>query len=375
MTGDNAAPASKERFQFTTGEIVAVISVFVALVVLLSVIRYSPSYEAGKVSLGWLWVNTFYYDIQAQFVDLLRWIANLIGKVWPWLAFRIFDVVGTKYGETQSGEASSSEWNYCLMVPFIVGWLVWRQVPQLRALPLAGSTHGYALLGFGIFLYLAGFLMESYYVGFGALEFVYAGFILLFLGWAALRLLWFPLVFLMFMWPYNFMEDVALELRMLMSALSHHVLQFIDVPNMLQGTAILSLPGSSSPFAIDIADPCSGIRSLFALVMIAAVYAFIAFDKAWQQLLIIALSVPLVFLGNLIRIVILALGTIHFGETFALGTNTQPSWFHEFAGYLVYFVNFGGLIGAGTLLSKLSTASPAAEDSDNDHAPEEDAHA
>ena len=174
------------------------------------------------------------------------------------------------------------------------------------------------------------------------------------------------------MWPYNFMEDVALELRMRMSALSHLVLQFIDVPNMLQGTAILSLPGSPTPFAIDIADPCSGIRSLFALVMIAAVYAFIAFEKAWQQLLIIALSVPLVFLGNLVRIVILALGTLHFGETFALGTNTQPSWFHESAGYLVYFINFGGLIGAGSLLSKFSKPSPAGDGDDDHHAPEED---
>ena len=353
MTGDNAAPAPKERFQFTPGEIAAAASVFIALVVLLGVIRYSPTYEATKASLGWLWVNTFYYDIQAQISGLLS---------------------GTSK-ETQSGEASSSEWNYCLMVPFIVGWLVWRQLPQLRALPLTGSAYGYALLGFGFFLYLAGFLMESYYVGFGAMEFVYAGFILLFLGWAALRLLWFPLAFLMFMWPYNFMEDVALELRMRMSALSHLVLQFIDVPNMLQGTAILSLPGSSSPFAIDIADPCSGIRSLFALVMIAAVYAFIAFEKAWQQLLIIALAVPLVFLGNLVRIVILALGTIHFGETFALGTNAQPSWFHEFAGYLVYLINFGGLIGAGTLLTKLTTPSPAGDHGDDDHAPEEDFHA
>jgi exosortase len=200
--------------------------------------------------------------------------------------------------------------------------------------------------------------MESYYVGFGAMEFIYCGLIVLFLGWAALRLLVFPVAFMMFMWPYNFMEDVALELRLHMSALSHHFLQLIDVPNILQGTAIMSVPGAASPFAIDIADPCSGIRSLFALVMIAAVYSFIAFDKVWQQLVIIALAVPLVIVGNLVRIVLLALGTIHFGEAFALGTNTQPSWFHEGAGYLVYFINFGGLIGVGTLLSRFSPPSP-----------------
>ena len=350
MTGENVAPAPKERFQLTTGEIAAAVSIIIALTVLLAGIRYCPSYEAGKITLGQMWLQTFWGDIATQISGLLSGASK----------------------ETQSAEASSSEWNYCLMVPFIVGWLIWRQVPQLRAMPLAGSVHGYALLGFGFFLYVAGYLMESYYVGFGALEFIYTGFVLLFLGWGALRLLWFPLLFLMFMWPYNFMEDVALELRLRMSALSHYALQFIDVPNMLQGTAIMSLPGSPTPFAIDIADPCSGIRSLFALVMIAAVYAFIAFDKVWQQLLIIALSVPLVFLGNLVRIVILALGTLHFGETFALGTNSQPSWFHEGAGYLVYFINFGGLIGAGSLLTKFTTPPPTGNGGGDDHAPEED---
>ncbi|HEY9012633.1 MAG TPA: exosortase/archaeosortase family protein [Devosia sp.] len=336
MTGESAAPSPRERFHFTPGDFAAIAAILIALAVLLCGIRYCPSYFVGKITLGQMWVDTFWGDIVTQVSGLFSGASK----------------------ETQSGEASASEWNYCLMVPFIVAWLIWRKLPEMRRLPLTGSVHGYALLGFGFFLYLAGFLMESYYVGFGAMEFIYAGFVLLFLGWGALRLIWFPLLFLMFMWPYNFMEDVALELRLRMSALSHYVLQFIDVPNMLQGTAIMSLPGAPIPFAIDIADPCSGIRSLFALVMIAAVYSFIAFEKVWQQLLIIALAVPLVFLGNLVRIIILALGCLHFGETFALGTNSQPSWFHEFAGYLVYFINFGGLIGAGTLLYKFTTPKP-----------------
>lgn len=332
MTGENDATASTERFQFSPGEIVALASAFIACAVLLAGINYCPSYEAGKISLWEMWVNTFYWDIRAQILGLISGASK----------------------ETQAAEASASEWNYCLMVPFIVAWLVWRQLPRLREIPLAGSTSGYALLGFGFLIYLAGFLMESYYVGYVAMEFVYAGLIVLFLGWPALRLLIFPIAFMLLMWPYNFMEDVALELRLHMSALSHHVLQFIGVPNILQGTAIMSPPDAATPFGIDVADPCSGIRSLFALVMIAALYAFIAFDKLWQQAIIVALSIPLVFLGNLVRIVILALGTIHFGEAFALGNNEHPSWFHESAGYLVYFINFGGLIGAGTLLSRLT---------------------
>jgi exosortase len=354
MTGEDSAP---QRLQFNPGLAAALASALIACVVLLGFIPYCTSYGAGKVSLFYLWTTTFWGDLAAQGVDLVRWLANSISGVWPWLSGELYHLIGQTPGETQSGEASAGEWNYCLMVPFIVAWLVWRQWPKLRELPLTGGAFGYAFLGFGFFTYVAGFLMESYYAGFVAMEFVYAGLIVLFLGWAALRLLVFPIAFTMFMWPYNFMEDVALELRLHMSALSHYVLQFIAVPNMLQGTAVMSLPGSPTPFAIDIADPCSGIRSLFALVMIAALYAFIGFEKVWHQVVLITLAIPLVFLGNLVRIVILALGTIHFGETFALGSNEHPSWFHECAGYLVYFVNFGGLMAVGSFLSKLTAPS------------------
>jgi exosortase len=336
MTGENGATLPTGRSEWTPGVIAAWTAAALCCLVLLTGIRYCPSYEEGKISLLTMWVQTFWGDITTQISGLLSGASK----------------------ETQSAEASASEWNYCLMVPFIVAWLVWRQWPKLRGLPLGGASSGYALLGCGFLLYLAGFLMESYYVGFGAMEFVYAGLIVLFLGWPAMRLLLFPTAFLMFMWPYNFMEDVASDLRRAMSALSHQLLAFIGVPNMLHGTAILSLPGAAAPFAIDIADPCSGIRSLFALVMIAAVYAFVAFDKLWQQISIVALSVPLVFLGNLVRIMLLTLGTMHLGESFALGTNEHPSWFHECAGYLVYFINFGGLIGVGTLISRHATKTP-----------------
>ncbi|MEI9999669.1 MAG: exosortase/archaeosortase family protein [Verrucomicrobiota bacterium] len=344
MTGETALPAPAPRFRWSAETITAWAAVVVTCVVLLGVIRYAPSYEEGKYTLFQMWVHTFWDDVSTQ----------------------IAGIFAGQSKESQSGEATSSEWNYCLLVPFIVAWLVWRQWPRLRELPLAGSGRGgYALLGAGFALYILGFLMESYYVGMGAMEIVYAGLIVLFLGWPALRLLWFPVAFLVFMWPYSFMEDIALELRLVMSAASHYFLEIIDVPNILSGTAILSAPHSDQPFAIDVADPCSGIRSLFALVMIAAVYAFVAFDKLWQQAVIVAMAVPLVMLGNLVRIVILALGTLHFGAAFALGTNAQPSWFHEIAGYLVYFINFGGLIALGSLLTRPGEPPPAAASDDH----------
>jgi len=330
MTSAEASDAFPGRQVWNGRNFFALGSALVAVFVLLAVIPYGASYETGKASLFRMFIGTFWGDLVNQVTGLFS--------------------AGPK--ETLAGETTASEFTYCGAVPFIVAWLVWQLWPKLRATPVEGSDTGYTILSIGFLLYIAGFLMENYYIGMGAMEFVYAGLIVLFLGWAMMRELVFPWAFIMFMWPYNFLEDLALELRLLMSWLGHHVLQVIGVPNILKGTAILSPPDAVQSFGIDIADPCSGIRSLFALVMVAAVFAFMTFDKLRYQAIIIALAVPLVIVGNLVRIVILTLATIHFGSTFALGTDIQPSWFHEGAGYLVYLINFGGLLLIGSALSR-----------------------
>jgi exosortase len=273
------------------------------------------------------------------------------------------DQVGSLFNHTPpsasiAGEETASEWMQCLFVPFLSAWMVYWLRPRLRDLTVQGSTQGYGILGAGLLVYILGYMAENYYIGVVAMQIVYAGLIVLFLGWRFMRALLFPWAFLLFMWPYGFFGDISFQLRMLMSWLSHHTLLLMGVPNSLNGTSITSPPGQTPPFGIDIADPCSGIRSLFALVMVAVLAAFVLFRHGWQKAVIVVAAVPLVILGNLVRIIILTLGTIRFGEAFALGVNDHPSWFHEGAGYVVYIVNFASLMGLGWLLNRATREKP-----------------
>ena len=292
---------------------------------------YQATFQ-GRSTLTGLYISTFYNDVKNQLAGLL--------SVTP--------------SGSLSGDVTASEWTQCLFVPPLVIYLLWWLWPKLRDAPVRGRAAGYGILGTGLLLYIIGYMAENYYIGVISMEVVYAGLIVLFLGWEIMRIVIFPWAFLLFMWPYGFFEDLAFQLRLLMSSASHYTLLLIQVPNTLNGSSILSPPGSTMPFAVDIADPCSGIRSLFALVMIASLYAFLSFEKPWQKVVIIVASVPLVIFGNLIRIIALALGTIHFGSAFALGTNDHPSWFHEGAGYMVYAINVLSLIGLGWVLTRLS---------------------
>jgi exosortase len=307
---------------------------------------YRNAFGNSRCTLVGLFISTFYSDFRDMF--------NSMGH--------------SASTSSLAGEVTATEWTQCLFVPFIVGWMVYWLWPRLRELPVRGSSQGFILLGAGLAFYLLGYMAENYYIGVVSMEFVYAGLIVLFLGWRFMQALFFPWAFLLFMWPYGFFEDVAFQLRMVMSDLSHHALTLIAVPNVLNGSSIISPPDYKPPFAIDIADPCSGIRSLFALVMMAALAAFFLFNKTWQMIAIIVASVPLVIFGNLVRIVILTLATIHFGQDFALGINDHPSWFHEGAGYAVYLINFSSLLGFGWLLTKLSPDGPRPLKTSGSHA-------
>jgi exosortase/archaeosortase family protein len=103
-------------------------------------------------------------------------------------------------------------------------------------------------------------------------------------------------------------------------------------------------------FAVDIADACSGIRSLFALVMITALYANLTLSKSWQQWTLFVLAAPFAVIGNFARILLLTFGTLLFGSPFAIGTNQTPSNFHEGAGFFVYLVALGSMYAVGQKL-------------------------
>ncbi|MFZ4387861.1 MAG: exosortase/archaeosortase family protein, partial [Chthoniobacterales bacterium] len=131
-------------------------------------------------------------------------------------------------------------------------------------------------------------------------------------------------------------------------------------PCLQQGTAIVSAPdfaaglAAGQRFAVDVANPCSGIRSLFALMMVGALFAHFTLKGAWRKWILFLCTPPLAVMGNLARILMLTIGTVAFGSDFALGKNPleHPSWFHMTAGYLVFIVALCGMMGIGSLLNR-----------------------
>jgi EpsI family protein len=242
----------------------------------------------------------------------------------------------------------SPDYTYCLFVPIIAAYLIFTKRFEMGRARLVASTASIGWIIFGLLLFWIGSRTGKQLFGEAGLQVLLLGVVLWFWGGAVFRLLAFTWAFLLFAWPTAFVNEVlAFPLRMIVCSLASQLLSLVGVPCIQQGTALLSAPDQAaglplgSRFQIDITDPCSGLHMLSCLLMFSALYSYFFLPRHWQQWTVFFSTIPLTIVGNIVRILLLVTGCLTYGEAFALGTNEEPSWFHEACGYAVFAVVLG----------------------------------
>jgi exosortase len=163
-------------------------------------------------------------------------------------------------------------------------------------------------------------------------------------GWRWATVLWFPCVFLVFMIPLNFMEPyVSFPLRIFVARISTGLLKVLGLDVYQNGTGILSRTGRFAP--LDVADPCSGIRSLVALMALTSLYGYMTMDRGWKKWVLFGASIPLAMLGNVARITTVALVAQGFGSDWAMKI------YHDYSGYIVFSLAIVSMVILGVMLN------------------------
>lgn len=159
----------------------------------------------------------------------------------------------------------------------------------------------------------------------------------------AVRLL-FPAMFLLFCIPLSsFLDLITVHLRLFATAVASAILNGMDAGIVRTGTMLSAADGS---FAVDVAEPCSGLRSIFALMALTAGYAYFT-QKTWiRRALLFACSVPLAIAGNVMRILSICAVATFASPSFANG------FYHDYSGYVVFFVAILLMVGCGELISR-----------------------
>ncbi len=254
-------------------------------------------------------------------------------------------------------------WQHGALAPLIAGWLVWRQRGDLAKLPLRPSIWGLACVLFSGFVYYAGYKANNFYLGAIAIHGFLAGGVCFVFGFAHLKKLFFPWLMLGFSWPLVFLEDtLSFRLRLLMVEATTAVLNLIGMDAIRDGTSLLSAPNEAinraagALFSLEIDGPCSGMRSLFALLMVSALFGWFKQRTNGKRLALFALSFPLSVLGNMARIFLLLGASALFGQAFAVGDQEKEvSTFHFLSGIATYLVTLAGLQLASRGLDRLPT--------------------
>ncbi len=243
-----------------------------------------------------------------------------------------------RYGSTRGMSAFgwlASAWNkendyeHGFIFPFLIAGLIGYRIKELRALAGRGSWLGLVVVFFGCLLYAAAFRTLQPRVAVGALPFLLWGGSLFLWGWQVARLLAFPLFFFWLAIPLPGFQQATVWLQIIATKAASHGAGLFGVETIVRGTDILPVKGDWEPLSI--AGGCSGIRSLMALLMISAAWAYIARVALWKKALLFLAAIPLAIVFNALRVTSIFLIAEYGNAKFAVGT-----W-HDWSGLLLFY--------------------------------------
>jgi exosortase D (VPLPA-CTERM-specific) len=232
------------------------------------------------------------------------------------------------------------EYSHGVLIPFLSGWLIWRQRAELRALPFTGSWAGLWLIGVGAFLALLGDLATIYWIVQYGFLFALYGVVLCLTGGAVFRRLWVPLLILVFMIPLPafFSNPLSLQLQLLSSQIGVWFIRAAGISVFLEGNVI-----DLGSMQLQVAEACDGLRYLFPLMTLAFVMAYLFQASLLRKLLLFFASIPIAILMNSLRIGAIGITVEYWGQRMAEGV------LHEFEGWVVFMLSTAALVGVAAL--------------------------
>ena len=185
-------------------------------------------------------------------------------------------------------------------VPLFAAFVVWQERNRLAQLVPHPSWFGAAILAVAIVLLMLGQLGAELFLARTSLVLLLAGLIVLFLGWNLFRALLFPWAFLFLMIPIPaiIFNQITFPLQLQASKVAAYTLPLFGVPILREGN-VINLPAMS----LEVAEACSGIRSLMSLTTLAVIYGYLMERRIWVRCLLALASIPIAIVANSVRII------------------------------------------------------------------------
>jgi exosortase len=231
-----------------------------------------------------------------------------------------------------------------LIIPIAL-YLVWERRDKLAAAELRPSALGLVLLAGGALILLAGLWGSELFLSRVALIPVTAGIIWFLFGWNHLKVLAFPIAFLLLMIPIPsiIFNQIAFPLQMFASRVGEWAISAVGIPVLREGNVLIL-----AHTTLEVAEACSGIRSLVSLITLGIVYGYFMDSRTWVRVLIVVSAVPVAILANGARVAGTGMAAHWIGKEAADG------FFHEFSGWIVFLFAFIMILIIQKVIAKLA---------------------
>jgi len=251
------------------------------------------------------------------------WYAGLLALLLAWLYLPIISHLARQWW-------SDPNFSHGFFVPAFSGFVLWQDRTRLASLSPQPSWWGLPMILLGLMMLVLGDLGAELFISRTSLPILIAGLVTLLLGWNFLRAVLFPLAFLILMIPIPAIvfNQITFPLQLLASKIASSILPALGVPVLREGN-IIGLP----LMQLEVAEACSGIRSLMSLTTLAIIYGYLTESNVWIRVLLAVASLPIAVATNSLRIVGTGLLVQYWDPDKAEG------FFHAFSGWLIFVMS------------------------------------
>ena len=276
-------------------------------------------------------------------MNLLTIKQNRFFEWWPVIVGLAVLYVPTLYN-LANGIWQNSDQAQGPLILMVVLYLFWQQREYLRPNPETQTwpVLGGLIFGLGLLIYMLGRSQDILMFEIGSQILVLAGILLINRGMKALKAMWFPLFFFIFMVPLPgvFIDAVTLPMKIAVSYVADNILFWFGYPIARIGV-ILQI----GQYQLMVADACAGMHTLISLEALGLLYLnLVKHDSVFRNISLAILIVPISFTANVIRVMVLILITYYFGDEAGQG------FVHGFAGMVLFIVALTLIITGDSLL-------------------------
>jgi exosortase len=246
--------------------------------------------------------------------------------------------------------SNDPDFSHGFLIPFFSLFIVWQRTDELEKLEVTPNNFGILIMLIGLFFLIIGNLAAEYFTQRMSFIIVLTGIILFLLGRQYLKLLAFPLIYLIFMIPIPsiLILKITFPMQILAAKVGTFSLQLLDIPVLREGNVIHLVDS-----ALNVERTCSGIRSLLSLTALGTVMAYFLNKENWKRALVVLSCLPIAIIINALRVSMTGI------LAHVYGMKTAEGFFHGFSGVVFYVAGLMLVAALGIILSKVNTAQGA----------------